>query len=248
MYRSRRVIGVSALSLFFFLSAVSTTFLGEVRVLAGTLTSPSPAHSIAGTEGDPAAQDIPSISQQSHFGPDSIDIIPASPTHVGNCIPFGNNTNYGFTGFIYRDVPPFTLQPGQKFAFDLGAKSDVDIRRNVYFAVANKNPNPVSCDFNVTSQGIRALTWTKVVSDSQIPLNPRGNLVTGDYELMYTAEAPFSFPGGGLIVGFGGSPPGVFADSGCEQVLVTTTCHDASGHFYARFFSTVVILTQDINL
>jgi hypothetical protein len=90
---------------------------------------------------------------------------------------------------------------------------------------------------NVTSQGIRALAWTKVVSDSQIPLNPRSNFATGDYELMYTAEAPFSFPGGGLIVGFGGSPPGVFADFGCEPVLVSTTCNDASGHFYARFFS-----------
>jgi hypothetical protein len=121
-------------------------------------------------------------------------------------------------------------------SIDLGAKNDVDIRRNIYFAVANKNPEPVSCDFNVTSQGIKALAWTKVVSDSQIPLNPRGNLVTGDYELMYTVEAPFSFPGGGLIVGFGGSPPGVFADFGCEQVLVTTKCHDASGHFYARFY------------
>jgi hypothetical protein len=118
MYRSRRLVGVSALSIFFFLSTVSTTFLGEIRAIASTLTSPSAAHSIAGTEGDPAAQDIPSISQQSYFGPDSIDIIPASPTHVSNCIPFGNNTGYGFSGFIYRDVPPFTLQPGLKFAFD----------------------------------------------------------------------------------------------------------------------------------
>jgi hypothetical protein len=236
MYQLRWLIGASALSVFFFLAAVGTIFLGEIQATAGVLTSPLPAHGITGTEGALADQDIPSISQQSHLGPNSIDIIPASPTSVSNCIPFGTNTDFGFTGFIYRDVPPFTLRPGLKFAFDLGAENDVDIRRNIYFAVPNKNPEPVGCGFDVTSQGIRALAWTKVVSDSQIPLNPRGNFVKGDYELSYTAEAPFSFPGGGFIVGFGGSPPGTFADFGCEQVLVTTDCNDASGHFYARFF------------
>ncbi len=166
-----------------------------------------------------------------------LEIIPASPTSVSNCIPFGNNTFFGFTGFIYRDVPAFTLQSGLKFAFDLGSPNNVDVRRNIYFAVANKNPQPGSCGVNVRpTQGIRALGWTKVVSDSQIPLNPRGNSVSGDYELIFTAEAPFSFPGGGLIVGFGGSPPGAYADADCNQVLVHTDCSDASGHFYARFF------------
>jgi hypothetical protein len=240
MSQLRWLIVASTLNVFF-LSAVSTTFLGEIQARAGVLTSPLPSHAITGTEGHPADQNIPSISPQSSLSPNSMDIIPivpASPTFVRNCIPFGNNTSYGFAGFIYRDVPPFTLQPGLTFAFDLGAKNEVDIRRNIYFAAANKNPEPVtvSCDLDVTTQGIRALAWTKVVSDSQIPLNPRGNLVTGDYELTYTAEAPFSFPGGGLIVGFGSSPPGAYADSNCEQVLVRTDCNDASGHFYARFW------------
>jgi len=40
----------------------------------------------------------------------------------------------------------------------------------------------------------------------------------------------------GLIIGFGASPPGAFADFGCEQVLVHTTADDASGNFYCRFF------------
>src|SRR5262245_16698220 len=138
------------------------------------------------------------------LGPGSIDLVPTSPTSVTNTIPFGNNTDFGFTGFIYRNVPAFTLVPGQKFAFDLGALNDVDVRRNIYFAVANRNPAPPVLDIfrtSVISQGVRALGWTQVVSDNQIPLNPRGNLVSGDYELTYTAEAPFTFPGGGLIVG-----------------------------------------------
>mgnify|MGYP001568751560 CR=1 FL=1 len=177
-------------------------------------------------------------SIMSHLGPGSIDIIPGSPTYVSNCIPFGNNTWYGFTGFIYRNVPAFNLTPGSKFAFDLGNLNDVDIRRNIYFAVANINPGPaVVSGNNVVSQGVKSLGWTKVVSDTQIPQNPKGNTIMGDYELIYTSEASFSFPGGGLIVGFGSSPPGAYADYGCEQVLVRTTSGDASGHFYSRFFS-----------
>jgi hypothetical protein len=56
--------------------------------------------------------------------------------------------------------------------------------------------------------------------------------------LTYTAEAPFTFPGGGFIVGFGGSPPGAYADFGCEQVLVGITPSDASGFFHRRFYAT----------
>jgi hypothetical protein len=173
---------------------------------------------------------------QSLLGPSSLDITPASATGVSNCIPFGSNRG-GFSGFIYRNVPPFELRSGLEFGFDLGSQNDVDIRRNIYFATANKNPAPPPPGHNVPSQGIFAASgWTQVVSDAQVPQNPRGNTVQGDYELVYTAEAQFSFPGGGLIVGFGGSPPGSYWDGGCEQVLVHTNNQDASGFFYARFW------------
>jgi len=43
------------------------------------------------------------------------------------------------------------------------------------------------------------------VQDAQVPVNPGGNTVMGDYELQFTAEAPFSFPGGGLIIRFSNS-------------------------------------------
>lgn len=193
---------------------------------------------IVGTDGEPANQNIPSIPHNTHLGPGSIDIVPASPTGVGNCIPFGNNTSFGFTGFIYRNVPAFNLAPGTQIAFDLGSLNDVDTRRNIYFAVANINPAPpIHNGFDITSsQGITALGWTQVVSDTQVPQNPKGNFIKDDYELIYTSEVSFSFPGGGLIVGFGGSPPGAYADFGCEQVLVATTSADASGNFYSRFF------------
>ena len=195
---------------------------------------------IAGVSDPPANQNIPLIPpHNTHLGPGTTHVIPTSLTNVGNCIPFGGNMGFGFTGFIYRNVPGFTITPGTKFAFDLGNLNNVDVRRNIYFAVANINPGPpIHNNFDITtSQGIKALAWTKVASDTQVPLNPKGNFIMGDYELIYTAEASFSFPGGGLIVGFGGSPPGAYADTGCDQVLVRTTATDASGMFYARFFS-----------
>src|SRR5439155_25115443 len=76
-----------------------------------------------------------------HGGGESVRIFPRSPTSVGNCIPFGNNTDYGFTGFIYRGVPAFTVNPGDRMGFDLGALNDVNVQRNIYFSVANKNPH-----------------------------------------------------------------------------------------------------------
>jgi|SRR5262245_1083200 len=167
----------------------------------------------------------------------TISIIPTGPTELGNCIPLGNNTDFGFTGIIYRNVPPFTIMPGSGISFDVGNPNDVDIRRNIYFAQANANPGPpVVFGINIVSQGIRALAWTQVVSDAQTPADPRGNAFAGDYELRFTAEAPFVFPGGGLIVGFSGSPPAGFPDNTCDGSLVLTTATDPSGFFYGRFF------------
>ncbi len=162
-----------------------------------------------------------------------INIVPTSPTAVQNCIPFGNNTSYGFTGFVYRNIPAFELRPGDRISFDLGSLNDVDIRRNIYFAQANTNP----VTYAGGSQGVRALSWIKVVNESQVPLNPRGNTVMGDYELTYTAEFPFSFLGGGFIIGFGATPPGTYSDFNCEQVLTATNSADASNLFYSRFYS-----------
>jgi hypothetical protein len=178
-----------------------------------------------------------SASSQPAHGTLVVRILPKSPVEVGNCIPFGNNVDYGFTGFIYRNVHPFTLKVGDRIAFDLGNLNDVAVKRNIYFAVANKNPDPAQVEGgNVVSQGVAATTWIHMVSDAQTPGGkPKGDTVVGDYELRYRAESAFSFPGGGLIVGVGATPPGQYADSGCDQVLVATGSEDASGQFYARF-------------
>lgn len=155
-------------------------------------------------------------------------LVPEGSPRVGNCIPFGNNTTSGFSGFVYRDVPAFSMRPGTRFAFDLGGLNDVDVRRNVYFAPTHEDPE---------LGGVAAVEWTQVVSEQQVPENPRGNTVVGDYELVYTSESDFSFGGGGLAVGFGAAPPGSHQDRGCEQVVVHTNRNDPSGHFYARFWN-----------
>jgi hypothetical protein len=164
--------------------------------------------------------------------PGSVELVPADVRGVGGCIPFANNTQFGFTGFVYRNVPAFRLPEGGRFAFDLGGLNDRDVRRNIYFAVASVNPSGA-----VGTSGVRALGWTQVASDTQVPESPRGNTVVGDYELVFTAEAAFDFPGGGLVVGFGGAPPGGYADPGCEPVVVHTRNSDPSGYFYSRFWN-----------
>src|SRR5687768_3406530 len=166
----------------------------------------------------------------------SVAVEPQSATLVNNCIPFGSNIVLGFTGFIYRNVPAFTLSPGDKIAFDLGRLNGQDTRRDIYFSAASTNPaRAVVSGSNLVSQNVRALQWVKVASETEIPLNPRGNTIVGDYELEYTAITSFSFGGGGFMIGFAAAPPATIVDGGCEQVLVHTTGFDVSNKFYTRF-------------
>jgi hypothetical protein len=159
----------------------------------------------------------------------ALNVVPSTPK-VGNCMPFANNVDFGFSGFIYRNIPAFTLRPGTVIAFDLAGINDRDVRREIYFSAADHNPGP-------GKGNVRALGWTKVVSDTQVPSTPRGNSTVGDYELRYRAESDFTFGGGGFIIGFAASPPSTFADLGCEQVGVHTSGGDASGNFFARFWN-----------
>ncbi len=162
--------------------------------------------------------------------PAAVEIVPASPRGVGGCIPFGTNTRFGFSGFVYRDIPAFSLRPGDVIAFDLGGLNDVDVRRDIYLAPTNVDPVD-------GTRGVRALGWTRVASDDQVPDEPRGNTVVGDYELRYRSETDFTFGGGGLAVGFGAAPPGTYRDPFCRQVLVHTNAGDPSGRFFARFWN-----------
>lgn len=162
----------------------------------------------------------------------TITIQPGEPS-VGAGYPFGalDSSLTGFGGFIYRNIPAFTLNPGDKIRFDMGDLNDVDIRRNIYFAQANINPAP----WSGFSQGVTPLSWVQVIDESQIPLNSLGDSIIGNFELTYTATASFTFTGGGFIIGFGTTPPGTYIDSVINYDGVYTSSADSSGYFYQRF-------------
>lgn len=159
-----------------------------------------------------------------------VTIMPDDP-EVSNCWPFGNSSEGGdgwgpYMGFVYQNVPAFTLKAGDVLAFDLGAMNTVDVQVDIELAgtTSNGGSDP-------------ALPYTKVASNTQIPLNPNGNDIVGDYEMQFTAEAPFDFPGGGLIVRFSNAGGPYASYENCDQVLVNTVSADPSGHFVQRFFT-----------
>ena len=181
------------------------------------------------------------LATANHLGPSKVEIVPSVIFPGFNVVPFGSNDLFSFTGFIYRNVPAFSLGVGDVIAFDLRQANDVENRRTIFFATANKNPD--ACVFNpitgqiTNPQGIAATSgWTQVVSETQIPQNAFGDAVLGNFELRYTAEAPFTFPGGGLLVGFRGSPPATFVDSNPDGSIAGASCTDISGQLYTRFF------------
>jgi hypothetical protein len=175
----------------------------------------------------------------------SIALVPLAQTIVINCIPFGQTSGFGdFQGFMYRNVPAFTLRPGDRIAFDMGSVNDQDIRRDVYFAFATPNPARPESNQSLVSQDLKAVAWKHVASESQLPLNPRGNTVVGDYELMWTAETRFVFPGGALVVGFA-APSG--NDTTCDGQVVTTDAHDPADVFYGRFFDKSVVTADALD-
>ncbi len=158
-----------------------------------------------------------------------ITISPNEPT-VGNCFPFGqgaiNDSSWPpFAGFIYKNIPPFSLKPGDILAFDLGEVASADVHLDIELAATTSNggTDPV-------------LPFTKVVSNTQTPLNPRGDDIVGDFEMQFTVVEPFDFPGGGLIIRFSNPSLAYQLSNSCDQVLVRATSADSSGFFVRRFF------------
>jgi hypothetical protein len=160
---------------------------------------------------------------------ETVTISPTSPD-VGNCFPFGIGDGppgqdwTPFTGFIYRNLPPFELRPGDALAFDLGAPNDFDIELEIALAATTQNGG-------IENAG----AFTTVVSNTQTPANPRGDTVIGNFELQFASEAAFDFPGGGLIIRFSNPSADYAADGDCDQVLVRATSSDPSGFFLQRF-------------
>jgi hypothetical protein len=159
---------------------------------------------------------------------ETITIAPNAPGATDNK-PFGATsglctwTPY-FAG-VYKNVPPFALKPGDGLSFDLKTANDVDIHLDVELAATAGNGSDVP-----------AGPFTRVVPTAQTPSNPRGNTTQGDFELGFSADTPFSFPGGGLIIRMS-NPSSAFAtDASCagEGWSLTGDASDASAYFVKR--------------
>jgi hypothetical protein len=155
----------------------------------------------------------------------TVTIAPASPTTVANCFPFGSGINWALMGFVYQNVPAFQVKTGDTIAFDLGGtNTQADPQLDIEMSATTTNGGDVPQAF------------TKVVTNTQTPANPRGDLIKGNFELKFIAQAPFSFPGGGLIIRFSNPSASYMTAANCEADLVGTSGADVSGHFVKRFF------------
>jgi OmpA-OmpF porin, OOP family len=120
-------------------------------------------------------------------------------------------------GFVYRNVEAFELSPGDTISFDIqmGAVSNLDPDTLGYMpqldiALAHA-PDPAQ---PFVPKDLPGSDFVVVANDAS-PSSP-GNRTSQDYELTYTVDQAFSFPGGGLIIRFT-EPKGELASRGPNQ-------------------------------
>ena len=143
------------------------------------------------------------------------------------CTPFGEGVEGPYNGWVYKTVGGFTVGPGNRIAFDLGATNDADVEVNLALATTASN--------GVTVEG--AGGFQQVCTECR-PKARRGNAVAGDYELEFTLNGgSFTHPeGGGLVLRV--EPTGEYAaaDTTCTAVMMSWASDDPSGRFLRRFY------------
>ena len=152
----------------------------------------------------------------------------------GNCIPFGGWRTLAtgdYAGFIYQNVPAFSVEPGDTIAFDAGDVNNVPITLNIALASAVSNGSMEPDTTGTSGDG-----FTRVVS-SGTPANPYGDTTRGNFELEFTVDTAFQFDGGGLLIRFDVPSSSAFAaDVDCDQMLMFSSSWDTSGYFVGRFY------------
>jgi hypothetical protein len=157
----------------------------------------------------------------------TVTVTPTSPTMNLQTAPFGESDIWApYMAWVYKNVPAFSLKTGDTVSFDLSEQNDVDIQLRIAMAPATTNGGDVNSG-----------PFTQIVPNTQVPANPRGNSTFGDYELTFTAQAPFNFPGGGLLIQFG-NPGGAFVTdsnaTGIGGLANNALPTDPSGYFVER--------------
>lgn len=157
----------------------------------------------------------------------TVTVAPATASDT-NAFPFGSSGWAPNAGFIYKNIPAFTLAPGDTLAFDTQVVGMDSINEsNIQFDVG-LSPTTVN------GGDIPSGPFTKVVSNTELASSPRGNATPGDFDLKYKVQAPFSFPGGGLVIRFS-NPNAGFLNDATPDNLVGANSMDTSGFFVARF-------------
>lgn len=130
-------------------------------------------------------------------------------------------------GFVYRNVEAFELTPGDTIAFDLqmpaGGAPDLGFRPQLDIALAHA-PDP-ALPFKPAELPGSDFT---LVADNAIAASA-GNQIAQDYELAFTVDKPYSFPGGGLIIRVS-EPQGTLATKNfLDCLFVITSDQQPSG-------------------
>lgn len=156
-----------------------------------------------------------------------LTVQPEQPMLQSSCLAFGAGgfqPTLPYMGLFYRNLPDFDLAPGDTLAFDLSAVNDADIEIDIEIA----EWDPVSLEPG---------PFTKIVSNTQTPANPRGDAIFGNYELQFEVEAPFNFSALGMVLRFSNPSPQYAQDETCTQVGVTAIpLDDTSNQFGGAFF------------
>jgi hypothetical protein len=157
-----------------------------------------------------------------------LTIGPATPTVDSTCFPFDvANTWTPYAAFIYKNIPPFAVVPGDQIRFDSdsGNVSGQTAQEQIDLAPTTTNGGDVP-----------AAPFVPVVTNSTPAIGGPGDSIVGNYDLRFNIVTPFSFPGGGLIIRFS-NPAGPFAsDTSCAGGIHATSALDASDHFVKRAF------------
>jgi OmpA-OmpF porin, OOP family len=127
-------------------------------------------------------------------------------------------------GFVYRNVQPFELIPGDTIAFDIdmpaGGPADLGFFPQLDIALAHASDplDPFAPDDLPGGSD-----FTLVADDAIAASMGNRNQSGPDYDLVFTVQRPFKFPGGGLIIRVS-DPKGVLAtkDADACQIAITS--------------------------
>jgi OOP family OmpA-OmpF porin len=133
-----------------------------------------------------------------------------------------------YMGFVYRRVEPFELSPGDTIAFDIQMRTidpdDLGFAPQLDIALAYA-PDPAN---PFKPSDLPGATDFTIVAHSAIAAS-KGNRAVEDYDLAYTVDTPFKFPGGGLIIRVGNPKDPLASKTDVDCLPVITADQQPNG-------------------